>query len=157
MPGIHSNTIQLHVAIKVDQNWEFLLLQRSNERDVYPNVWQVITGRIEVDETAINAAIRELGEETGIYNYDGLYTIPYIASFFDPNIDKISLVPVFGIILVNKPVIILSDEHQNYQWVDYEECTSILPIPSHREGTRIFRDFILSIDDRSNFNYNSEN
>jgi 8-oxo-dGTP pyrophosphatase MutT (NUDIX family) len=157
MPGIHSNTIQLHIAIKVDQTWEFLLLHRSVDRDVYPNVWQVVTGKIEDGETAINASIRELGEETGIYNYDGLYTIPYVASFFDPNIDKISLVPVFGIILMNKPVVTLSDEHQNYKWVNFEECLPKLSIPSHREGTRIFKEYILDENDRSMFQLTREN
>jgi 8-oxo-dGTP pyrophosphatase MutT (NUDIX family) len=155
MPELHSNTIQLHIAVQVDQIWEFLILHRSKILELYPNVWQVVTGRIEQGENAIKAAIREMKEETGIDNLQALYTLPYIASFFDPIIDMISFVPVFGVILNKKPTITLSDEHQNYHWLNYEEALATLPIPSHKEGTRIFNEYILQSDDRNIFRYKS--
>lgn len=60
---------QLHKEICVfilnDQK-EVLLQKRSPNKKAYPNRWALLTGRVELNETFKNAAIREINEEVGL-------------------------------------------------------------------------------------------
>lgn len=147
MPQIISNTIQFHIAAysEPSQEYKFLIIQRASDLLIYPNVWQVITGTLEADETAVHCALREVKEEIGINLSDAkLFTIPYITKFFVPKKDYISLAPVFGAIIDINSEIVLSAEHQAYKWVSAEEFASIIILPSHREANKIFIDTILN-------------
>jgi len=68
MPKIISNTVQAHIACfpKGSDRPLFLLLKRAENETIYPNVWQAVTGWIEPGETALETALRELNEETGL-------------------------------------------------------------------------------------------
>lgn len=142
MPKIVSNTIQLHIAAKSGNDYKFLVLQRSENVLIYPGLWQVVTGTIEDGETALQTAEREIIEETQL-KPSRMYTIPYIASFFDTDKDQIHLSPVFGAVVDISETIILSNEHQEYLWLEYNDCIAKLELPSHKEGTRIFKKYIL--------------
>jgi dATP pyrophosphohydrolase len=145
MPGFVSNTVQVHVAAYLPETEEirYLLLKRSKDKIPYPNIWQVITGTIEDDETAIECAMREFLEETGLTALK-IWTLPYITSFFNPTKDHIHMSPCFGVLANMNQVVKLSPEHQEYQWLSYDECIERLVLPSHREATKIFRDYALN-------------
>lgn len=75
-----TKTVQVHI-IRFNQNeekYEQLILKRNENAKPYPNVWQVVTGRIEKYETPIETAIREVFEETGIVPVK-LWNLPYLA------------------------------------------------------------------------------
>lgn len=144
MPDIKANTVQLHVARQSkENNFEFLVLLRSDYTKVFPNIWQVVTGRIESNETSIQTAIRELYEETGLSPID-FWSIPYIAQFYIPGSDKIGMAPVFGCLVDYFSKVILSDEHKEFKWLGYQECIDYVLVPSHKEGTKFFLDNILT-------------
>ena len=84
MPDFISNTIQAHIAAyDLDENeYKFLVLKRAADLYIYPGLWQTVTGRIEPGETALDAAIREVKEETGL-TPDDIWTLPYVANFFN--------------------------------------------------------------------------
>ena len=120
MPQIISNTIQFHIAAysPIDQQYKFLIIQRASNLLIYPNVWQVITGTLEPSETALQCVLREVQEEIGFeISNSKLFSVPYITKFFVPKKDYISLAPVFAAIIDIDTEIILSSEHQAYQWV----------------------------------------
>lgn len=144
MPKIVSNTIQVHIAYFDESisEYRFLILKRSMKELVYPGIWQVITGTIESNETAYKTAIREIQEEIGIQPLK-VWNIPQVTSFYDYKSDSISLVPVFGIILSSSKII-LSEEHDDYEWLDLNEAKEKLTLLSHKEGTQAFFDSILS-------------
>lgn len=144
MPEFISNTIQAHIAKydPSDKEYKFLLLKRSANVRVYPNIWQVVTGTIDGNETAVETTIREFKEETGL-SYLKMFTIPYITSFFLPKKDAIGISPVFGF-LVGSDEVILSEEHTDFKWLSLDDCLRKLELPSHIEATKIFNDFILS-------------
>ncbi len=150
MPEIISDTIQLHVVSYDDflKDYEFLILQRSDKSELYPLAWQVITGRIKESETALQAALRELFEETRL-KPSKLWCVPYTASYFDVKRDAVCFAPVFGAFVSDKMQLKLSEEHAEAKWLSLEISGSYCMIPSHRIGTKVFWDYILSQKDKS--------
>lgn len=142
MPEFVSNTIQLHVAKKEGDKYKFLVLQRADDVYPYPGLWQVITGTMSDGETAKETALRELDEETKL-KAKNFWTLPYLTTFFDAETEQINASPVFATLVETGKEVIISSEHKDYRWCDYEECIRILELPSHKEGTRIFYEFIL--------------
>lgn len=54
-------------VIVINENNEVLIHKRSSSKKIYPNLWSIfIRGHVTVNETTINACIRELFEEIGI-------------------------------------------------------------------------------------------
>lgn len=139
-----SNTIQVHIARESKNNaFEHLLLKRSSDVQPYPNIWQVVTGRIETDEKAAETAIREFKEETSLTPLK-IWTIPYVTQFFNPYKDTVNFAPVFGVLVDYEEEVLISSEHQAYKWLSANESKELLVLPSHVEGLQIFQEYILN-------------
>ena len=81
--------------------------------------WDVPGGRVEKGESPEEGARRELFEETGIL-VDASQVERVLALFIrKPDIDYIYY--MFRVQMDYKPSVILSSEHQNYQWATLEE------------------------------------
>jgi dATP pyrophosphohydrolase len=129
------------------ESTEFLLLRRAGAETLYPGMWQMITGRIESGEGAVEAARREIYEETGLQP-GAILVVPYVASFYFAQDDSIHHVPVFAASVPGDAEVLLSAEHDAFAWLEYEEAWKRLVFPGHREGLRILRDYVIE-DDRS--------
>lgn len=143
MPEIISKFVQVHIVRKVNNDFQFLTLKRSSVLIVYPNLWQVITGTIEENETALQTAIREIYEETGL-KIKKMWAVPTITTFYSPKFDRIHLSPVFGALVDEKIEVILSDEHQEYKWLNLEEHIKVIELRSHKDACIIFFEEILN-------------
>jgi len=110
MAQIVSNSVQVHIFRRKGTSSEFLLLQRADNIELYPGIWQVVTGWIEENETALEAALREVKEETGLEPIR-FWALPYIASFFDTNNDRVCLSPVFAFEAASIAQVHISHEH----------------------------------------------
>lgn len=143
MPAVIVATVQVHIAIPGSRpgEWQFLLLKRSLREKLYPGIWQVVTGRVEQGETALQAAARELCEETGFLP-NRLWVLPYVGSFFDAGCDAVNMIPSFGYIAPSRDVC-LSREHEEAVWLPAEQALRLLVMPSHREGTSVFLHSVL--------------
>ncbi len=157
MPDFISNTIQAHIAAfdKESREYRFLVLKRSADLFIYPGLWQTVTGRIEPGETALQTALREVEEETGL-TAEEIWTLPYVANFFNIRKNAVSVAPVFGFLTEYKKDIKLSSEHVEFEWLNLEEAIERVILPSHKEGFRIFYDYILSANDKEIFKYHGE-
>lgn len=118
MPEIVSKYIECYVYKKFSSGIKFLLLKRSKEKQPYPGIWQISTGRIEKNEKAIETALREINEETGL-NPVKFFTLPFISQFYIPESDTVNLITLF-LAEVNESKIKISSEHSEYLWLDYK-------------------------------------
>lgn len=149
MKEVKFSTVQVHPFIRINNDVFYLILQRSESSSIYPNMWQVITGKIENNETAYNSAIRELKEETDL-DFKNIYHIPFIGSFYDWKKDNIENIPCFAIELDSKNVTI-SHEHQDFKFVKYEEIKKYLSLPSHKIGSKYLKKYIINNPNKNDF------
>ena len=102
---------------------EILLLHRKDKK----NFWQSVTGSIEEGESPVNAAKRELLEETGIdhqefllldWKFSQQYEIfPHWRYRYEPNVTH-NIEHVFSVELPEKIIVNLEpSEHKEYKWV----------------------------------------
>jgi dATP pyrophosphohydrolase len=124
----------------------YLMLKRNTGK-YYEHLWQGVAGKIEKGETAWQAVVRELEEETGKKPVK-VFVADHIASFYDARKDRLQMVPIFGIEVDNSEVQ-LSEEHSEYKWVSFEEALTLLTWKGQKEGLRIVHDEIMSGDDRT--------
>lgn len=144
-----SNLIEAHVFRIEDDKLYFLLLKRRNNES-YPNLWQMVTGAIEDNEIAYNAAAREIVEETGII-IDKLWVVPNVNSFYSHQKNKLIMVPVFAAKTDDK-IIRLSDEHSEYKWVSKNEALKLLAWPGQRKSVEIIYDYFMNQNEFLSFN-----
>lgn len=140
MPEILSKYIECYVYRFTGNYIKYLLLKRSKDKDPYPGIWQIVTGRIEKDEEAHTTALREVKEETGL-EVVKCFVHPKINEFYTPHNDKIYLIPVFAAEALNEKVI-MSEEHVEYKWLKFEEAFKLIHWYSQKENLKILNDIL---------------
>lgn len=146
---IKSNLIEAHIFRERDGKIEFLLLKRSPEQ-YYPNLWQMVTGKIKGNEKAYQAAIREIKEETNL-KIEKLWVAPTVNSFYAADGDYISLLPVFAAKVDYLSVVQISPEHVEYKWVLPEEAKNYLAWDGQRKSVNVIVDYFLNKSSFLNF------
>lgn len=118
-------------ACYLEINHKLLLLQRAQGK-IEPGKWGVPAGKLENNETAENAAKRELLEETGI-SFENDSQIKYINSLYirKPEVDYIY--HAFKIHLDLIPEVHLSNEHQNYLWATSKDMETLALMDGAKE------------------------
>ncbi|CAG0982207.1 dihydroneopterin triphosphate diphosphatase [Methylophilaceae bacterium] len=107
---------------------QVLLLERADK----PGFWQSVTGSLEDGETPLDAAIREVKEETGLIATDYRLTDWHVSNVYEiyehwryryaPGVMQ-NTEHLFGLELPGPlPVQLAPDEHVRYQWVDWREA-----------------------------------
>jgi dATP pyrophosphohydrolase len=123
----------------------FLLMKR-NLNKIYEHLWQGVAGKIEKGETASEAAVRELKEETGLSPVN-IFVADHVSRFYEVHGDRINLVPVFGI-EVDSENVILSEEHISYKWANIDEALNTLVWNGQKKGIQTVHDMVINNDDR---------
>ncbi|MBN1301996.1 MAG: NUDIX pyrophosphatase [Melioribacteraceae bacterium] len=140
--NIVSNMVEVHIFRQTKTGIEFLLLKRS-EDEIYPGLWQMVTGSVKDGENAYAAAFRELKEETGLLPV-GFWVVPNVNSFYSPDNDSVYLIPVFAALVVDPCKVIISDEHSEYKWLDPDEAKKLLAWTGQRESVDIICNYFLN-------------
>ena len=107
---------------------EYAIFQRADN----PEWWQGISGGVEIGETTEQAALRESYEEAGtpldapVYRLDTISFLPsdtFLGQVCDKNI---LMVPMFHYAMTFDGEIVLSHEHTNVRWLNYEEAEKLV-------------------------------
>jgi dATP pyrophosphohydrolase len=136
---IVSELIEAHIFRKSKKGIEFLLLKRSPET-IYPEIWQMVTGKMNMGEPAYKAALREIKEETGL-NPEKLWVAPNVNSFYDHTNDTISFLPVFAGKVSLDSKVVISEEHSEYQWASARDAKKLLAWPGQKKSIDIINEY----------------
>ena len=139
---IISTMIEALIFRETEKGIEFLLLKRAKDQ-IYPGLWQMVTGKIEGGEKAYQTALREIKEETSLVPSQ-LWVAPTVNSFYEPKEDYICLLPVFAARVKAEVNVILSREHTEYKWVGKDDAKKLLAWPGQRESVDIIEDYFLN-------------
>ena len=145
MPKVVVRVIDAYVFNRKSKEIRFLLLKRAKTK-IYEHLWQGVAGKIEAGETSWEAAIRELKEETG-FEPIRIFVADHVSKFYEAHGDWVNLVPVFGI-EVDDEEVILSDEHCEFKWVDFNTAHQTLIWSGQKDGIAAIFNMLNSDDDR---------
>lgn len=145
MPKVVVRVIDAYVFNRKNKEIRFLLLKRAKTK-IYEHLWQGVAGKIEAGETSWEAAIRELKEETG-FEPVRIFVADHVSKFYEAHGDRVNLVPVFGI-EVDDEEVILSDEHCEFKWVDFNTAHQTLIWSGQKDGIAAIFNMLNSDDDR---------
>ena len=125
-------------ATVVRADGSVLLLQRAEERGGF---WQILTGRIERDESPLGAAAREIHEETGYApRLEEVRELGYAHSFAlgDRTPPLFAHETSFVLKLpAGAPEPVLSDEHVGHRWCTPREAEALVPFAGLRRAIRL--------------------
>ena len=137
--------VDAYVFRQISVGYKFLLLKRADTK-MYENLWQGVAGKIENGESAWQAALRELVEETGL-KAKRMFIADHVSKFYEEKGDRINLVPVFGIETETEDVV-LSNEHSMFRWMGIDKAERTLVWNGQKKGIRTVYEMLKSNDDR---------
>ncbi len=111
---------------------EVLLLRRTR---TMRGEWCQVAGAIEPGETAWQAALREVEEETNLVPHT-LYSADLCEQFYEADRDAISLLPVFVGFVAGDAQVTLNAEHSEHCWLGFEEAVALVPFAGQRHLLR---------------------
>jgi dATP pyrophosphohydrolase len=130
MPRAPFNVIVIPFRQIADDVYEFAVFKRADE-----DYWQFIAGGGEDDELPIVAAIREAYEEGAVpvnSQYYELSSVSPVPAYHFPEARKLwdkktYLVPNYPFAVEAGEIdIVISKEHTQFKWVQYDECAELL-------------------------------
>lgn len=139
---IISNLVEAHIIKIVNGKPNYLLLKRSPSIN-FPNIWQMVTGKVEKGEKAYHAVVREIKEETEL-SIERLYVVPKVNSFYNSYDDSINLIPIFVAKVDSNSFVRISSEHQSFKWVNKKEALKMLPWPGQIDALKIIHNFFTN-------------
>jgi len=112
------------------------------------SIWQAVSGAANWDEDLVEAARREVYEETGITGLSGLTAVgdfsfplghkPWMN--YPPDVTRIHNT-VFAA-EIRTDTITLSEEHDDYCWCEYEKAMQLLRWPEDREALERLHNYL---------------
>ncbi len=109
-------------------------MKRAPER-LYAGIYHCVHGKIREGETAWQAALREMKEETGL-KPSRFWVLDGTSSFYEAREDRMNIVPVFAA-EVKTDKIIFGKEHCSYEWLPVEEAVEKVAWENHKKSLQI--------------------
>jgi dATP pyrophosphohydrolase len=137
---IECNRIRAYVVRTDGPEARVLLLKRRGTH--LDGTWQQVAGGIKEGETAWQAALREIAEESGL-RPGRLYSADLVETYYSVEKDRIYVAPVFVGFVGPDANVKVSDEHYEHEWVTFDEAAKRLPFPHQRDAmAHIRREFV---------------
>lgn len=109
---------------------EVLLMERA---DSLVGAWCQVAGSLEGSETAWQAALREMLEETGL-RPDRLYSGDICEQFYEPKRECITIFPIFVAFVPKDCTVVLNHEHSAYRWVSFSKAREMVSFSGQRRS-----------------------
>jgi lipoyl(octanoyl) transferase len=130
--------VLIYPAKTAGSRWEYLLLRRTASRGGF---WQGVTGGVEDEEGLVEAARRELYEETDLVplaleQIDYSYSFPVEEEWRDlyaAGVEEI-VEYVFLALVDGQQQPTLTGEHDQWQWCRYDQALGLLTWPGNIEA-----------------------
>lgn len=132
MTGVRVSVVDVYPLRVGGAGLEVLVLRRAAGGRCVGN-WETVHGHIEPDERPVDAALRELREETGLQPR-ALYNVSRVESFYQHRTDEIALIPVFAALIGTGAEPVLSAEHDGMEWLGFAEAAQRLAWPRERRA-----------------------
>lgn len=141
MPEIITPTVSVYPFRRCEQGPEYLALRRADV-DHLSGTWQLVHGGIDEGETAVDAAWREIQEETGL-TPERFWGLDHVESHYLPHKDAIRLVPCFVAELPHSAEPTLGPEHDQHAWLEIDALIERLIWRSQQEAARVAHETIV--------------
>ena len=109
------------VIIKDDK---FLTMKRSEKKIAGPNIWEALSGRVDLGEDPYEAVKREILEECSLEVEVDKRPIDL---YMSKRLGSPMLLIVYRANYLSKEVV-LSEEHSEYKWASLEEFEAVTPL-----------------------------
>ena len=104
----------------IRHNGKFLIIKRSSKENIFPNKWELPSGKVNFGEDPNEAILREIKEETGIVPEKiELYKVKHHTFEIKKGIRH--NVQLLFLIEPKDSSVVLSDAHDDFAWVDIDE------------------------------------
>jgi type II secretory ATPase GspE/PulE/Tfp pilus assembly ATPase PilB-like protein/8-oxo-dGTP pyrophosphatase MutT (NUDIX family) len=128
-PGV----IELFVIKHNGGDWRVLTLQRAADGK-RPGSWETVYGKIDAREKPEKAAQRELREETGL-EVESLYNVT-VSNFYLHASNTIQMCITFAAFVAEDADVVLSEEHQRFDWLSLEDACGRFTWPREAHALR---------------------
>ncbi|MBU8932804.1 MAG: NUDIX domain-containing protein [candidate division Zixibacteria bacterium] len=135
--GIESPGVSVAVIKKDPDGWKFLLLKRG-PGESYGGFWGFVTGGRRGNETIAQCVKRELVEETRLAPLS-MWATEYVIQFYEPENDKIWILPQIVAIVDEGAEVVLSEENVEHRWL----------LPNKAKHLVSWKNVVRAIDDIS--------
>lgn len=139
---IHVSFVSI-LVVRPGRDGHDLLMARRAEGRYMGGTWQLVSGGLEPGETAWQAALRELREETGLVPRE-FYRLSTLTSFYRPDNDSLNVAPMFCALVGDDAIVRLDAEHTDVAWVPLDEAARRLMWPTDRQALDEVRSVILA-------------
>jgi len=107
------------VVYRVREGRAEILMLRRAAGGRNPGSWEGVHGAIEPEEGPVDAARRELREETGAADASW-FNLSHVSQFYRHERDEVTMVPAFAARLAPDAPVRLSDEHDAHEWLSLD-------------------------------------
>jgi dATP pyrophosphohydrolase len=143
MPPLRSTHVEVYLFRRRGRRVEFLLLRRSTRRRTLPGVWQPVTGKRLARERMLDAAMREVREETG-FMPRRWWALETMTLYPDVEGDAIMALPLFAAEVDPRRTVRLSREHVAAAWLGAPEAARRVLWETQRRGLAAVRREVLA-------------
>ena len=114
---------------------EILLIRRAPDR-MYPGLWQCVTGKLEKGERILDAALREVSEETGLGTTDleAVFETDVVNWFHEAAVDGLMCEAVFAARVRYDATVVLSHEHDDHRWLAPDGAKALVTWPAYERA-----------------------
>ncbi|MHA1951163.1 MAG: NUDIX domain-containing protein [Candidatus Thorarchaeota archaeon] len=106
------------IGAAIERDGKFLILKRSENKNFAPDAWEIVTGRIEEEESPETGVLREVFEETGT---DVEIVMPVQSGFFYRGAKEFPMVFITYWCRHISGEVKLSWEHSAFRWVGIDD------------------------------------